>query len=143
MPIGIFGQTDGAGGGDALQSRGDVDAIAHQIAVALLDHIAEMDSDAELDAALTSFTQNSVGAFLVAAAPFFDTRLNRIVGFAAQNRLPGLYHFREYAVAGGLMSYGPNVAESYHNAGDGLSTGARESHIQFSVSQYANDDQLA
>jgi putative ABC transport system substrate-binding protein len=79
--------------------------------------VASANDDAELDAALTSFAQHSVGAFLVAAAPFFDTRLNRIVEFAAQNRLPGLYHFREYAVAGGLMSYGPNVAESYHNAG--------------------------
>ena len=48
----MLGQTDGAGGGNAFQSRGDVDAIAHQIAVALLDHIAEMDADAELDAAL-------------------------------------------------------------------------------------------
>ena len=79
--------------------------------------VASANDDPELDAALTSFAQHSVGAFLVAAAPFFDTRLNRIVGFAAQNRLPGIYHFREYAVAGGLMSYGPNVAESYHNAG--------------------------
>ena len=48
----MLGQTDGAGRGNAFQSRGDVDAIAHQIAVALLDHIAEMDADAELDAAL-------------------------------------------------------------------------------------------
>ncbi len=52
MPIGIFGQTDRAGLGNSLQSRGDIDAIAHQIAVALLDHIAKMDADAELDAAL-------------------------------------------------------------------------------------------
>ena len=48
----MLGQTDGAGGGNAFQSRGDIDTVAHQIAVGLLDHIAEMDSDAELDAAL-------------------------------------------------------------------------------------------
>ena len=52
LPIGFLGQTDGAGLGDAFQSRGDIDAVAHQVAVALLDHIAEMDADAELDAAL-------------------------------------------------------------------------------------------
>ena len=52
MPIGVFRQTDGAGLGDAFQPRGDIDAVAHQIAVALLDHIAQMDADAELDAAL-------------------------------------------------------------------------------------------
>ena len=38
--------------GDAFQSRGDIDAVAHQVAVALLDNIAEVDADAELDAAL-------------------------------------------------------------------------------------------
>jgi putative tryptophan/tyrosine transport system substrate-binding protein len=36
---------------------------------------------------------------------------------AAQNRLPAIYQFREYAVAGGLISYGPNIVESYRNAG--------------------------
>jgi len=46
-----------------------------------------------------------------------STRLDRIVGFAAQKRLPAIYQFREYAVAGGLTSYGPNFAESYKNAG--------------------------
>jgi putative tryptophan/tyrosine transport system substrate-binding protein len=80
--------------------------------------IASANDDAELDAALTSLEQQRVGAFLVTAAPFFDTRLERIVGFAAQNRLPAIYQFREYAVAGGLISYGPNIVESYRNAGD-------------------------
>jgi putative ABC transport system substrate-binding protein len=65
------------------------------------------------DAALTSLGQQRVGAFLVTAAPFFDTRLERIVGFAAQNQLPAICQFREYAVAGELISYGPNIVESY------------------------------
>jgi putative ABC transport system substrate-binding protein len=79
--------------------------------------VARADNDAELDAALASFAQQGVGAFLVTAAPFFDTRHDRIIGFAAQNRLPAVYQFREYAAAGGLMSYGPNIVESYRNAG--------------------------
>ena len=48
----MLGQTDSTGLGDAFQSRGDVDAVAHQVAVALLDHVAQMDADAKLDAAL-------------------------------------------------------------------------------------------
>ena len=52
LPIGVLGQTDRAGLGDAFQPRGDIDAVAHQIAVGLLDDVAEMDADAELDAAL-------------------------------------------------------------------------------------------
>ena len=79
--------------------------------------VARADNDAELDAALTSFAQQPVGAFLVTASPFFDTRRDHIVGFAAKNRLPAIYQFREYVVAGGLMSYGPNIVESYHNGG--------------------------
>ena len=50
LPIGVLGETDRARLADALQSRGDVDAVAHQIAVAFLDHVAEMDADPKLDA---------------------------------------------------------------------------------------------
>ena len=52
LPVGVLGKTDRAGLGDALQSRGDIDAVAHQIAVALLDDVAEMNADAEDDAAI-------------------------------------------------------------------------------------------
>ena len=52
LPIGVLGKTDRAGLGDPFQPRGDVDAVAHQIAVALLDDVAEMNADAEFDAAI-------------------------------------------------------------------------------------------
>ncbi len=52
LPVGLLGQTDRAGIGNTLQTCGDIDPVAHQIAVGLLDHVAEMDADAELDAAL-------------------------------------------------------------------------------------------
>ena len=52
LAIGVLGETDRAGLGDALEPRGDIDAVAHQVAVGLLDHVAEMDADAELDAAV-------------------------------------------------------------------------------------------
>ena len=52
LPVGLLGQTDRAGLGDALKAGSDVDTIAHQIAVRLFDHVAEMDADAELDAAI-------------------------------------------------------------------------------------------
>jgi putative ABC transport system substrate-binding protein len=79
--------------------------------------VAPANNDAELDAALTSLGQQRVAAILVTSAPFFDTRLERIVSFAAKNRLPAIYQFREYAIAGGLISYGPNIVESYRSAG--------------------------
>ena len=50
LPVGVLGETDRARLADALQPRGDVDAIAHQIAVGLLDDVAQMDADPKLDA---------------------------------------------------------------------------------------------
>src|SRR6185312_16745559 len=50
LPIGVVRETDPAGPGDAFQARGDVDAVAHEIAVVLLHDVAEMDADAEFDA---------------------------------------------------------------------------------------------
>jgi putative ABC transport system substrate-binding protein len=68
--------------------------------------IAKASTDPELDASFASLKREGAGALLVAADPYFDTRRDRIVGFAAQQRLPAIYQFREYAVAGGLLSYG-------------------------------------
>ena len=48
--VGVFGQADRAGLRNALEPRGDIDAVAHEIAVALLDDVADMDPDAEFDA---------------------------------------------------------------------------------------------
>jgi putative ABC transport system substrate-binding protein len=66
---------------------------------------------------LVSLLQHRVGALLVAADPYFDTRRDRIIAFAAQSKLPAMYQFREFAVDGGLISYGPRVAGSYRQAG--------------------------
>jgi hypothetical protein len=52
LTIGVLGETGRPGLGDALQPRGDIDAIAHEIAVGFLDHIAQMNPDAELDPSL-------------------------------------------------------------------------------------------
>ena len=79
--------------------------------------VATVGSDAELDAALGSLIHEQVGAVLVAASAYFDTRRDRIIAFAAEHKLPAIYQFREYAVAGGLISYGPRITDSYHQAG--------------------------
>jgi putative tryptophan/tyrosine transport system substrate-binding protein len=78
---------------------------------------ANASTDAELDAAFATLTRQRVVAMLVTGDPFFDTRLDRIVAFAAQQKLPEIYQFRGYAVAGGLMSYGPSFPEAYHQVG--------------------------
>ena len=52
LPIGVLGEADGSRPGNPFEARGDVDAVAHQVAVALLDDVAQMNADAEFDAAL-------------------------------------------------------------------------------------------
>ena len=80
--------------------------------------VAKASNDDELNAAFALFLQQRIGALLVAADAYFDTRRDRIIAFAAQNRLPAVYHFREYAFAGGLVSYGPSITDAYRQAGN-------------------------
>ena len=79
--------------------------------------VSKASNDTELATAFATLLQQRVGTLLVAADPYFDTRSAQITAFASQNRLPALYHFREYAVAGGLISYGPRVVDGYRQAG--------------------------
>ena len=79
--------------------------------------VSRASDDTELDASLASLLHQRINALLVMADPYFDTRRDRIISFAAQNKLPAIYQFREYAVDGGLISYGPNITDSYRRAG--------------------------
>jgi putative ABC transport system substrate-binding protein len=49
--------------------------------------------------------------------PFLNSRLEKIVALAARYALPAMYQFREYPVAGGLMSYGTVLADAFHQMG--------------------------
>jgi putative ABC transport system substrate-binding protein len=80
--------------------------------------IAKASNDEELNAAFALLVQQGVGALQVATDPYFDTRRDRIIAFAAQNRLPAVYQFREYALAGGLTSYSPSITDAYRQAGN-------------------------
>ena len=79
--------------------------------------VAKASNDEELNAAFALLLRQGIGALLVGADAYFDTRRDRIIAFAAQNRLPAVYHFREYAFAGGLVSYGPSITDAYRQAG--------------------------
>jgi len=79
--------------------------------------IAKASNDDALEIAFGSLVQEGAGALLVASDPYFDTRRERIVGFAQQRRLPAIYQFREYAVAGGLLSYGVSITDAYRQYG--------------------------
>ena len=91
LTIGVFRKTDGARLGNPFQSRGDIDPVAHQVSIALLDHIAEMDADAELDAALG----RKAGVALDHAVLHLDGAAHGVDHTAELNEIPvagALYH---------------------------------------------------
>jgi putative tryptophan/tyrosine transport system substrate-binding protein len=73
--------------------------------------------DAEIDVAFATLAQQRASALLVGADQFFDTRRDRITTLAARHAVPAIYHAREFAVAGGLISYGTNIADAYRQVG--------------------------
>jgi putative ABC transport system substrate-binding protein len=74
-------------------------------------------NDAEMARAFDAILGQRIGALLVAADPFFDTRRDALTGWAAQNKIPSMFQFRDYAVAGGLMSYGIDLPDVYRQIG--------------------------
>jgi putative tryptophan/tyrosine transport system substrate-binding protein len=75
-------------------------------------------SDRELESAFDTLARERADVLQVVASPFFDTRRERIVAVAAERRMPAVYQFREYAVAGGLMSYGVSLPDGYRQVGE-------------------------
>jgi putative tryptophan/tyrosine transport system substrate-binding protein len=80
-------------------------------------NVLRADSDADLDAAFVSYRRLQSGALLVGADPSFVNRRDRIVALAARHAVPTIYEQREFAVAGGLASYGTSLADAYRQVG--------------------------
>jgi putative tryptophan/tyrosine transport system substrate-binding protein len=71
----------------------------------------------EIDAAFESMVRERPDALFVGATAFLNARVVQLAQLAAFNRLPAIYGLREYAEAGGLMSYGANIADAFRQAG--------------------------
>ena len=80
--------------------------------------VFEASTDNDLKAAFESMARQKVGALNVVPDTFFTSRRAQIVGLAAQYAIPASYYFREFAVAGGLMSYGTDLREPGRVAGN-------------------------
>ncbi|MGH7062851.1 MAG: ABC transporter substrate binding protein, partial [Stellaceae bacterium] len=68
---------------------------------------------AEIDTAFASLVQRRADALIVSANPFFDTRRDQLLALAARHAVPAIYAWREFATAGGLISYGASLADVY------------------------------
>jgi putative ABC transport system substrate-binding protein len=85
--------------------------------IGLQVHVLRASTDRELDTAFESLAQNRIPALAVAADPFFNSRRDKLAALAARRAVPAMYSFRDYAVAGGLMSYGIDLSEVYRQVG--------------------------
>jgi ABC-type uncharacterized transport system substrate-binding protein len=80
-------------------------------------HVLHAISERDIHAAFKSFDQMRVQALLVGGDPFFNGRREQLVTLAAHYAIPAIYELREYVMAGGLMSYGTNLPDTYRQIG--------------------------
>jgi putative ABC transport system substrate-binding protein len=80
-------------------------------------HVLRASTDSEIDTAFETIVQHRIPALAVAADPFFITRRDKLVALAARHAVPTMYHYREFAAAGGLMSYGIDLSDVYRQIG--------------------------
>ncbi len=100
---------------NAEQVSQDALAAAHRLNVQL--HVLNASSVQGLDTAFADLVMRRPGGLLVYGDPFFDSQRDRLVALAARHAIPAIYAWRDYVVAGGLMSYGTSLTDSYRKAG--------------------------
>jgi putative ABC transport system substrate-binding protein len=80
-------------------------------------HVITTTSEAELDAAFVNMVQSKVGAFVVSTDPFFGFfALDWLHALSRRYKIPGVYNGRDEVISGGLISYGPNKADTWRQA---------------------------
>ena len=100
---------------DAESQLRDVEVAAR--ALGLQHTVLRAGSEREIDTAFATMAQQSGGALDVSVDPFFLARRDQIVALAARHAIAAIYPVRDFAVAGGLISYGTDFADSYRQAG--------------------------
>jgi putative ABC transport system substrate-binding protein len=93
------------------------DEQAKAVAIGQKILVATATNESELETAFAQIARERADAILVSADAFFTAHRDEIAALAARSRIPSIYPWREYAEAGGLISYGTSLADSYRQVG--------------------------
>jgi putative ABC transport system substrate-binding protein len=99
----------------SISDIADLQAAARTLGLQLV--VANAGNDSDLETAFTTLSQQHVGAVLVGNSNFYIRRAEQLAALAARRALPAIFSFREYALAGGLMSYGSSLGYTYQQVG--------------------------
>jgi putative ABC transport system substrate-binding protein len=93
----------------------DLQAAARTLGLQL--HVLHASSERDFDGIFATLGQMSAGALVIGNDPFFNSRSERLAALSVRHAVPTIFQNREFAVAGGLMSYGTNLADTYRLVG--------------------------
>jgi putative ABC transport system substrate-binding protein len=93
----------------------DMQAAARTLGLEL--HILQASTERDIDAAFATLTRLRAGALVISPEAFFNSRSEQLAALTVRHAVPAIYTYREFAAAGGLMSYGGSITDSYRQAG--------------------------
>jgi putative ABC transport system substrate-binding protein len=80
-------------------------------------YVLHASAERDFDTAFATLVQRQAGALMIAPDAFFNSHLEQLAALALRHAVPTIYQFRDFTTAGGLMSYGGSVTETYRLAG--------------------------
>src|SRR6516165_3162500 len=111
-PIGVLANPNFT---DANAQLKDIEDAAKSLGLEPL--VLRASTEREIDAAFNQLAQQRIGAVLIGSDPFFTIRRGQLAALTLRHGIPAMFDFREYAEAGGLMSYGASLVDGYRQGG--------------------------
>ena len=100
------------------EGRGQAsDMLNAALALGLKIRLLEARDEKGIETAFAMFSQDKPDALLVASDPIFDVHRDKLVALVAAAAIPAIYQFRDFAAAGGLMSYDPDIVDAHRQIG--------------------------
>jgi ABC-type uncharacterized transport system substrate-binding protein len=93
----------------------EVQAAARPLGVQM--HVLHASTEHDLDTTFASLAELRVGALVIGSDPFYNNRIKQLAALSLRNAMPAIYQYREFATAGGLLSYGGHATHPFREAG--------------------------